>query len=304
MRPLNPIFHVFLFFNATVFLPVVINGVRVLLLWYSPLTYTGQVTFEVPFLEFVISYLSASIALGLLLRRIGASRFVLVRGPMRVRSVIRATLRDRVGRLIVLAYFPSYFLSFMVVSGLLLLPNFNVSPYFAPLTLITYQASGVGVLWEHLVLNPVLYALGALNALALTLSLILSYYLVSLIYVSVNTLRFPVPSSFRLSAYNSVSGFLTSSVPSLGTIAGVCCLTPTAVNSLLYLISGAHPALTKGLTWKYGTFVAGAWTGGILQALQLSSPTLLGLIMVCIGVWQVRLISSKIAMGTMRIERY
>gem|GEM_PF-359141 len=302
LKAVNPFFTVFSFFNATVFLPIVVNGVRVLGLWYSPLADTGQVTFEIPFLIFVLVYALVSGVVGFLVFRMRKGRFILVHGPMRLRTVVRATLRDGFGRALVMTFFPSYFLSYLVVSGLLLIPNVNVSPYFHDLTTITYQAVGFPVFGGLLVFSPVQYLIGLANDVVLTLSLILSYYVTSLLYVSSNALKWAVPKSLRLSTYNTAAGFLTASIPSLGTIAGVCCLTPTAVNSLLYLLSGAYPAVTKGITWKYGTFMAGAWTGGILQALILFSPSLLGLVMLGLGVWQVSVISSLLVRRAVSIE--
>lgn len=302
MKAVNPFFVVFSFFNATVFLPIVVNGVRILGLWYSPLADTGQGTFEVPFLDFVIAYVLVSSFVGFSVFKMRRGRFILVHGPMRLRNVVRATLKDGFGRVLVLTFFPSYFLSYLIVSGLLLIPNLNVSPYFQDLTLITYQASGFFILGGFLVVSPIQYLIGIANDVVLTLSLVITYYVTSLLYVSSTTLKWAVPKSLRLGAYNTAAGFLSASIPSLGTIAGVCCLTPTAVNSLLYLLSGAYPTLTKGLTWKYGTFVAGAWTGGILQALVLFSPSLLGLAMLGLGVWQVSVISSTLTRRAVGVE--
>ncbi|AEB95804.1 hypothetical protein [Metallosphaera cuprina] len=301
MKPINPFFYIFLFFNATVFIPIVVNGIRIVSLWYSPLADTGQISFIEPFLVFVLVYIFFSILLGLLLYKSRKGRFILIHGPMRLRSVLKATMKDEIGRAIVIAYVPAYFISFLIVSGLLMVPNINVSSYFLQLTTISYQGEGMPMLGP-LVLNYPLLVLGVINDVALTLSLIFSYYVMSLIYVSSSTYKWMVPKSFRMSALNTSAGFLTASIPSIGTVAGICCLTPTAINSLLYLISGSFPTLTKGLTWKYGAFIAGAWTGGVLQAFLLLSPTLTGIVLLTIGIWQVTVISSKLVKRAMTVE--
>ncbi|QKR00161.1 hypothetical protein GWK48_07050 [Metallosphaera tengchongensis] len=293
MKPINPFLYVFIFFNSTIFLPIVVNAVRVVGVWYSPLADTGQSTFIKPFLLFVILYVILSSLVGAIIYRSKRGRFILVHGPMRLRAVLKATLKDSVGRALVLSYVPGYFLSFLIVSGLLLVPNVNVSSYFISLTYLTYQGLGIPTLGP-LVLNFPMIALGVLNDVVLTLSLIFSYYVMSLIYVSSGVNTWMVPKSFRLGTINTTAGFLTASIPSLGTIAGICCLTPTAMNSLLYLLSGSYPAVTKGLTWKYGAFIAGAWTGGVLQAVLLLSPTIAGILLLGIGIWQISLISSQL----------
>ncbi|WP_252896651.1 hypothetical protein [Metallosphaera hakonensis] len=247
-------------------------------MWYSPLADTGQITFLKPFLIFVIAYLVVSSLLSFLIYRSRRGRFILVHGPMRLRAVLRATVKDKVGKVMIASFVPLYFISFLIVSGLLLIPNLNVSSYFMGLTVLTYQGEGIPMV-GNLVINVPLLLLGVLNDVVLTVSLILSYYVMSLLYVSSSSMKWAVPKSLRMGTLNTTAGFLTASIPSIGTIAGICCLTPTAMNSLLYLLSGSYPALTKGLTWKYGAFIAGAWTGGILQAVLLLSPTIAGMIL-------------------------
>lgn len=289
---INPFFYVYVFFNATVFLPIVISGLKVYLLWYYPLTTSGQASFLNSFILFIIIYTVVSSALGLYLYKLKKGRFILVSGPMRLRNVIKATLRDSVGKWIVLVYSISYFISFLIVSGLLLVPNINVSSYFIPLTLISYQGFGIST-YSLFILNPWLMALGVINDIILTLALVLGYYIMSLIYVSLNAYEWKVPNSFRITSYNALAGFLSASVPSIGTIAGICCLTPTAMNSLLFILSNVP--LTKGVMWKYGTFIAGTWTGGILQALFLSSPTIIGIMLIGVGTYEIYKISNIIA---------
>jgi len=279
-------------------MPIVINGIKVLKLWYSPMADTGRVTFLYPFIEFITAFFLLSFIIGFLLYRKKGSRFILVRGPMRLRNVIKAVIRDKVGRWMVIAYTFSYFISYLITSDLLLIPGINVDSYFTQLTMLTYEGSGFNVLELGnnlaLVESPYLMLMGIGVDAVLTLSLILSYYMISLIYVSMNLYSFPVPRSFRLSATSTAGGFLTASVPSLGTIAGICCLTPTAMNSLLYLASGTLP-LTKGVAWKYGTFILGTWTGGILQALALGSTVITGILILSISAYYIYKISNRIA---------
>ena len=295
---INPFFYVFVFFNSTVFLPIVVTGLRVYELWYSPLSDTGQATFSAPFTAFAVAYLVVSVAVGYLVFRLKRGRFILVSGPMRVRSVLRATLKDSFGRAMIIAYSASYFVSYLIVSGLWLVPDLNVSSYFLTPTVIAYEGNGIDVvplMGTFLVLNYTLLLLGVVNDVVLSVALSLGYYIMSLIYVSLNAFEWRVPSSFRLAALNTAGGFLTASVPSIGTIAGICCLTPTAMNSLLFLISSSYPAVTKGVMWKYGTFVLGSWTGGLLQALVLASPVVAGLVMIGVAAFEVYKISNAIA---------
>ncbi len=292
---INPFFYVFTFFNFTVFLPIVITGLRVYLLWYSPLADSGQSSFLHPFLLFVVLYLVLSSIIGVITYNLRRGRFILVYGPMRIRNVIKATLRDKVGRIILITYSIAYFISYLIVSGLLLVPNINVSPYFLCLTQLSYEGYGIQVIGGYFVLNYWLLALGVLNDVILTLALVLGYYIMSLIYVSLHAFEWKVPKSFRMMISNNIAGFLTASVPSIGTIAGICCLTPTAINSLLFLLSSSYPTLTKGVMWKYGTFIAGAWTGGILQAIFLSSPTIIGVFLIGVGIYEIYKISQTLA---------
>ncbi|QGR16552.1 hypothetical protein D1869_04570 [Sulfurisphaera ohwakuensis] len=292
LMKINPFFYVFIFFNATVFLPIVITGLKVYFLWYYPFTTSGQVSFLDPFLLICIVYVILSILIGYVVYRMKKGRFILVSGPMRLRNVIKATLKDSVGKWLVFTYIISYFISFMIVSGLLLLPNVNISPYFLPLTKISYQGYGL-TLYGNFVFNPWLLFLGVINDVVLTIALILGYYIMSLIYVSLHAYEWKVPSSFRITSFNSLAGFLSASVPSIGTIAGICCLTPTAMNSLLFLLSNVP--LTKGIMWKYGTFIAGTWTGGILQAIFLASPTFLGFLLIGLGIYEIYKISNTLA---------
>jgi len=296
LKAINPLFYFFIFLYATVVLPIIINGFKIVNLWYAPLSDTGQATFIYPFLTFVVFSLSSLILIGYFLYRRKGSRFILVRGPMRLRSVIKAIMKDNLGRTLIIIYSILYIISFMITSGLLLIPGINIDSYFVKLTLVTYEGSGINVIALgnfYLIINYLMIVFGIFIDLLLSISLILSYYIISLIYVSYNIYSFPVPKNFRIYGMSTVGGFLTASVPSIGTIAGICCLTPTALNSLLYLASSSLP-LTKGIAWKYGTFILGAWTGGLLQALTLVSPVILGGIIIGVSVYYVYLISKRI----------
>lgn len=295
-RVIHPFFYYLIFVDATVVLPIVINGIRVLNLWYSPLSDTGQITFAIPFLIFSLSAFVVSSILGFLFYRKKTHRFILVRGPMRLRNVIRAIIKDSLGRTLVLTYSTLYLISYLITSGLILIPGVNVDSYFVELTVISYEGYGLQVLkLGNLYLVPDLFQIlfGIAVDIVLTLSLILSYYVVSLIYVSVNIYSFPVPKKFRIYSLSTVGGFLSASVPSIGTIAGICCLTPTAINSLLYLASTTLP-FAKGLTWKYGIFISGAWIGGVLQFLSLASPVFLGITLIGVSTYYIYSISNRI----------
>ncbi len=296
MKVINPLFYFFIFLYATVIIPIVVNGFRIVSLWYSPLSDTGQISFISPFLTFIIFIFLFSILVGYILYKRKNNRFILVRGPMRIRSVIKAIVENRIGRLLVIVYSILYMISYMITSGILLVPGINIDSYFVKLTIITYEGSGIQVIRLgslYFVTNYFMLLFGILIDALLTISLILSYYIVSLIYVSYNIYSFSVPKSFRLYGMSTVGGFMTASVPSLGTIAGICCLTPTALNSLLYLASGSLP-LTKGIAWKYGVFILGAWTGGVLQILSLASPVILGSIITGISIYYIYLVSKRI----------
>ncbi|ARM76861.1 hypothetical protein [Acidianus manzaensis] len=297
-KVIHPLFYYLIFIDFTVLLPVIVNGVRILNLWYSPMSDTGQITFTTPFLLFSVICISISIILGYFLYRRKSNRFILVSGPMRIRNVVKAMIKDNLGRSLIIVYSALYFISYLITSGLLIIPGINVDSYFTQLSIITYEGSGITVYKligsVYLVSNSTLLFLGFIIDAILTLSLILSYYIVSLVYVSLNIYSFPVPKRFRIYGLSTAGGFLTASVPSIGTIAGVCCLTPTAINSLLYLASGTLP-FAKGITWKYGTFIVGAWTGGILQALSLVSPMVLGVILIGVSAYYIYSISNRIS---------
>lgn len=294
MRVLHPYFYAYIFFNSTVFLPIIINGFRILKLWYAPLSDSGVQTFLYPFLEFVFAYVILSSALGYFLYKYKRNRFVLVRGDFTIKSVIKSLLRDKLTGALFAAYAISYFISYLIVSGVLLVPNINVSPYFLPLTIISYEGYGIPV-FGFFVFNLPFLLIGVINTVILSLGFILSYYVISLIYVSYNMMRWEVPKSFRLTALNVAGGFLTASVPSIGTIAGICCLTPAAINSLMYLASSSFPLL-KNLAWKNSLFV-GVSLIAISQIVLLLSPVFIGIVLLSISVYSLSKVGKKLREG-------
>lgn len=292
----HPFFYYLLFIEATVVMPIIINGIRVLKLWYYPFTTSGQLVFLKPFLIFLIVVALISVLLGYLFYNRHSHRFILVYGPMRLRNVIKAMVKNSLGIKLIVIYSGLYFVSYLITSGLLLIPGINVDSYFISLIITEYEDSGLQVIQlgnlYFIIYVPQLMLGIAIDAI-LTSSMMLSYYITSLIYVSLNIYSFPVPKRFRIYSLNTVGGFLSASVPSIGTIAGICCLTPTAINSLLYLASATLP-FAKGITWKSGIFIGGTWVGGILQLLTLASPVILGIVLIGISTYYVRSISNRI----------
>mgnify|MGYP001772555499 CR=1 FL=1 len=297
MKVIHPYFYAYIFFNSTIFLPIVINGFRISDLWYAPLSDSGNQTFLYPFLEFVFTYIILSCVVGYFIFKYKKNRFVLVRGDFTIKNVIKNILKDKLIGLIFVTYAVAYFLSYLVVSGIILIPNINISPYFLPLTIISYQGSGIPVYFGFFVFNLPFLLLGLINTLVLSLGFILSYYLVSLIYVSYNIMRWEVPRSFRLTAVNMAGGFLTASVPSIGTIAGICCLTPAGINSLMYLASTSFPLLGKNIVWKNTLFIGASLLTTISQIVLLSSPVFVGVILLSISVYSLSKVSRKLREG-------
>jgi len=297
MKVIHPYFYAYIFFNSTVFLPIVINGFRITNLWYAPLSDSGNQTFLYPFLEFVFTYIILSSVAGYFIFKYKKNKFVLIRGDFTIKNVIKNILKDRIIGLIFVTYAVAYFLSYLVVSGIILIPNINISPYFLPLTIISYEGTGIPVYFGFFVFNLPFLLLGIINALVLSLGFILSYYLVSLIYVSYNIMRWEVPRSFRLTAVNMAGGFLTASVPSIGTIAGICCLTPAGINSLMYLASTSFPLLGKNIVWKNTLFIGASLLTTISQIALLSSPVFVGVILLSISVYSLSKVSRKLREG-------
>lgn len=294
MKVINPYFYAYLFFNSTIFFPIVINGIRILSLWYSPLSDTGQITFLAPFTEFILVYVLISLVIGYYLYKYRRNRFVLVRGEFTIRNIIKSLLKDKNMKLLFIIYSIAYYISFLIVGGVLLIPNINISPYFLRLTIISYEAYGINVYFNFLVLNTYMIVLGIINTIILTIAFILSYYLVSLIYVSSNLTKWSIPKSFRLTSLNVAGGFLTASVPSIGTIAGICCLTPTAINSLLYLASASLPFLNKSIVWKYTILIGASWITSLLQIVLLSSPVFAGIAILSLSTYSLLQITKRL----------
>ena len=294
MKALNPLLFILLFFDATCLAPVVMTGVRVVSIWYAPMANTGQASFLYPFLEFVAVCVAVNVVALLVLRRLDWARFIPLDGEIGIRSMVRGVLADKTGRAILLVYAPLYFLSFLVSSGQLLVPNVNISAYFMPLTQITYKIVGVPLLGAF-ALNLDLMAVGVADLFFLSLSLVLGYYIVTLVYASQSGANLGVPGSTRLIATQAAGGLLATSVPALTTSAAICCLTPTGVNSLLYLVSASSSLLSKKVLFGYGTVSGAFWLTGLVQGVELFSTAILGVALLGLSVYQVRKISRTVA---------
>jgi hypothetical protein len=294
LKAIHPLLFLLLFFNATSLLPVVTSGLRVADLWYSPMATTGQASFLYPFYEFVAACVAVNIIALLLLRRLDWGRFIPLEGEIGIRTIIRGVLADKLGRAILLAFAPIYLLSYLVSSGLLLFPDVNVSSFFVPVTRISYQAAGVPLVGP-LALNLDLLAVGFADLFFLSLALVLGYYVATLVYVSKSSSDLGVPGSTRLIATQTAGGFLATSVPALATSAAICCLTPTGVNSLLYLASASTSVLGKKMVFGYGTVTGVFWATGLLQGLELFSTTVLGIALLGLSFYQVRRIARTVA---------
>jgi hypothetical protein len=294
LKALNPLLFLLLFFDATCLAPVVVTGLRVVDIWYAPLANTGQVSFLYPFLEFVAVCVAVNVLALVVLRRLDWGRFIPLGGDIGIRSIVRGVLGDRMGRGILLVYVPVFFLSFLVSSGQLLVPNVNVSSYFIPLTQIVFKADGVPLIGA-LALNLDLLLVGFVDLLLLSLSLLLGYYFVTLLYASQSGANLGVPGSTRLIATQTAGGLLATSVPALATSAAICCLTPTGVNSLLYLVSASSSVLSKKVLFGYGTISGVFWLGGLLQGVELFSTVIVGVALLGLSVYQVRKLSRTMA---------
>ena len=104
-----------------------------------------------------------------------------------------------------------------------------------------------------------------------------------------------VPGSMRLMAAQTTGGFLATSVPALATSAAICCLTPTGVNSLLYLVSASTSVLSKKVILGYGTVAGIFWVTGVLQGVELFSTTVLGVALLGLSFYQVRRMARMVA---------
>lgn len=255
---------------------------------------TGQASFFYPFVEFVIACAVVNVVSYLLLRRVNWERFIALGGKNGWKSIIRGVLHDRLGRAILLAYAPLYFLSFLITSGLLLVPNINVSSYFVPLTQITFQGDGVPMIGP-LALNVDFLALGVVNTLVLSIALAFGYYINCLTFVSQRAIDMGVPGAMKLAATQNVGGFLATSAPAIATTSAICCLTPTGMNSLLYLISTSSSILSKKLIWSYGTIAGAFWLTGLLQGVELLSTMAIGIALLGISYYQVRRIQRNVS---------
>jgi hypothetical protein len=294
LKALNPLLFLLLFFDATCLAPVIMTGVRVVDIWYAPLANTGQASFLYPFLEFVAVCVAINVLALLGLRRLDWGRFIPLDGAIGIRSMLRAVVSDRMGRAILAAFVPLYFLSFLVSSGQLLVPNLNVSAYFVPLTNIVFRADGVPLVGAF-ALNLDVMLVGIANLFFLSVALLLGYYVVTLVFTSQSGASLGVPGSTRLIATQTAGGLLATSVPALATSAAICCLTPTGVNSLLYLVSASSSLLSKKVLFGYGTISGVFWLGGLLQGVELFSTVILGVALLGLSVYQVRKLSRTVA---------
>ncbi len=96
-------------------------------------------------------------------------------------------------------------------------------------------------------------------------------------------------------ATQTAGGFLATSVPALATSAAICCLTPTGVNSLLYLVSASTSVLSKKIVFGYGTITGVFWATGVLQGIELFSTTVLGVALLGLSFYQVRQIARTVS---------
>ena len=294
MKAIHPLLFLLLFFDVTSLAPVVTTGLRVAELWYTPIATTGQASFVNPFLEFLGACVAVNVIAIAFLRKLDWGRFIPLDGDIGIRSIVRGVLADKMGRAVVAAFAPIYVLSYLVSSGLLLVPGVNVSAFFVPMTRISYQAVGVPVIGP-LALNLDIIAVGVLDLVLLSLALTLGYYVANLVYVSQSSSDLGVPGSTRMMATQTAGGFLATSVPALATSAAVCCLTPTGVNSLLYLASASTSVLSKKVILGYGTITGLFWATGLLQGVELFSTAVLGVALLGLSFYQVRRIARTVA---------
>ena len=262
------------------------SGIR---LWQTQ----GRATFFYPFVEFVAACIAINAVVVFFLKRVNWERFIAIGGQLGWKSIIRGVLRDPLGRTIFLAYAPLYFVSFLITSGLLLVPNLNVSSYFVPITQIVFQGNGVTMIGP-LALNVDFLALGLVNTVVLSLALIFGYYINCLTYVSQRSFDMGVSGSMKLAATQSVGGFLATTAPALATTAAICCLTPTGMNSLLYLVSTSSSILSKKIVWSDGTIAGAFWLTGLLQGVELLSTMAIGIALLGLSYYQVRRIQRNV----------
>jgi hypothetical protein len=294
LKAVHPLIFLLLFFDVTSLAPVITTGLRVAGVWYAPMATTGQASFLYPFLEFVAVCAAVNVAALLFLRRLEWGRFIPLDGDVGVRSIVRGVLSDRAGQLILLAFAPLYLLSYLISSGLLLVPDLNISSYFVPVTSIAYQAIGVPMIGP-LAINLDLLVVGFVDLVLLSLALVMGYYVVTLLYVSQSGSNMGVPGSMQLMATQTAGGFLATSVPALATSAAICCLTPTGVNSLLYLVSASTSVLSKKVIFGYGTIAGVFWVTDLLQGIELFSTAILGIALLGLSYYQVRRIARMVS---------
>lgn len=295
MKALHPVYFLLLFAGATLVLPIVTNGLRLLSLWYTPMADTGQMSFLLPFLEYVFVLTAALVVAGLGLKRlVNWERFIPLASQTGWKSVIQGVWNDKLGRAILLAFAPLYFISFLIASNLLLVPNLNISSYFIPETVAMFQGNDIPMVGP-LALNVDFIILGIGNAIILSFALIFGYYMNCLTYVSQRSLDLGVKGATKVCAAQTVGGFLAASTPALATTSAICCLTPTGMNSLLYLISTSSSILSKKIIWGYGSIAGVFWITGLFQGIELLSTMAIGVALLGLSFYQIRRIQNNVS---------
>jgi hypothetical protein len=255
---------------------------------------TGRLSFLYPFAEYIAIFVAINLVAAFVLKRaVNWERYTPLGSQMGLGPILRGVWNDRVGRITLIVYLPLYFVSFLVSSGLILVPNLNVSSYFVPLTQISFRADGVQMIGP-LALNFDLLTLGIVDAIILSLALAFGYYVNCLTFTSQKALDLGVPGAMKLAAMQGGGSFLATSLPTLATTSAICCLTPTGINSLLYLVSTSSSILSKKVIWGYGTIAGAFWATGLLQGVELLSTFLIGIALLGLSFYQVRRIQQNV----------
>ncbi len=203
-------------------------------------------------------------------------RFIALGSKLGWRSIIRGVLRDKLGRAIFLAYAPLYFVSFLVSSGQLLVPNINVSSYFVATTQIVFRGDGIPIMGP-LAINADFLVFGVVNTVVLSLALIFGYYINCLTYVSQRAIDMGVSGSVKLAATQSIGGFLATSAPS--SCHHLSNLLPDSDRNEFPALSSFNFRLhtQQEIVWGYGTIAGAFWLTGLLQGIELFSTMAIGI---------------------------
>jgi len=81
-----------------------------------------------------------------------------------------------------------------------------------------------------------------------------------------------VKGSLATMSVQGIGGFLAASTPAIGTTAVICCLTPTGVNSLLYLLSASVPFIGRNSFGATGLSQDCSGLQGLCRALSSCPP--------------------------------